>query len=301
VLKKIIAIIVICLLVSGCNKNASLPEKGNVSQKTMQKGDVSQQWDNGDMMPNASLIYESGEQNGALGLVSSSLEEVNNNMDSAEIELTKQISLILHVVDDCVQNMKPRYIPLYYCTVTDLNQNGRLEVVIAACIGSGFYTYFSIYEVQPSGDDAVILEEFDFHGEESFERAPDIILSELHGIFDDVESRYNYYVYDDLVEGPIIEHSDLIELSLGDPNRISSYICMENRLLKDDSVKTSYYDAAKKEIDYEEYEKKRSDLESKYNISYQINWLHLDKLSSDEEERARQLTELYSSQVFILK
>lgn len=300
-LKKICAIIVICLLFSGCKRNVSFPEEENVDQKNTQQGYVSIQRDNRDREHNLSSVPEKGEQAEASGLTPNMLEEIKNDGGNEKIELSKQINLILTVVDNCVQNMKPRYIPLYYCTVTDLNQNGRLEVVIASCIGSGLYTYFSMYEVQPNGDEAVILEDFDFHGEETFERAPDIILPELHGIFDDEESRYSYYVYDDLVEGAIIEHSDLIELSFGNPNRISSVICMESRLLKDDSIKTSYYDAEKNEINYAEYEEKLNDIEGKYNISYTINWLQLDKLSTDKEERARQLIELYDSQIFILK
>lgn len=42
--------------------------------------------------------------------------------------------------------------PYQYNTVTDLNQNGRLELIISSgIIGSGLFTYSQIYEVSEDG------------------------------------------------------------------------------------------------------------------------------------------------------
>ena len=84
------------------------------------------------------------------------------------------------------------YDSIHY-SVTDLNQNGQLEIVTAVCEGSGHFTYYYVNEVTKDGT----VEEWKFIGEkDEFMSHPDIITDRMPVYYNEVEDTYTYLCSD---------------------------------------------------------------------------------------------------------
>ncbi|MCR5099997.1 MAG: hypothetical protein K6B41_01430 [Butyrivibrio sp.] len=70
--------------------------------------------------------------------------------DSIEADEDKQLQVIVNNAD----TWKGVFEQGYY-TVTDLDRNGRMEIIAASCQGSGMYTYAKVYEVNENKDGLV--------------------------------------------------------------------------------------------------------------------------------------------------
>ena len=211
-----------------------------------------------------------------------------------ELTLLEKVMPLAEVVDEFVGNLYGSEVHEYFYTVTDLNQNGQPEILFAAFLGSGRYTYLSIYEADSEFKSAKRLEEFDCISED----APDIIKDKLEGIYDSKEGTYSYFDTDYVRYG-FTEHSSiLMALSFGEKNTVRRYLFEEYELTDDDEICMTYFDSERNEISEEEYYTKLNDIEKSYNIEYKINWEKLDELLSDMDARAEQLAEVFESQEF---
>ena len=88
----------------------------------------------------------------------------------------------------------------WFYTITDLDHNGRLEVITASLQGSGLYTYADIWEVRE--DFSGIAECTDSLGEG--EAYPDII-TEAASCFHDEASGLYWYLFDDVARSGMAE------------------------------------------------------------------------------------------------
>ncbi len=79
-------------------------------------------------------------------------------------------------------------------TVTDLNGNGRLEIIAASCQGTGHYTYADIYEVSADGNSLVHYKQTVPEGDSQ----ADIIWGVAPVYYNRKENVYRY-VFDDLI------------------------------------------------------------------------------------------------------
>ncbi len=79
-------------------------------------------------------------------------------------------------------------------TVTDLNGNGRLEIIAASCQGTGHYTYADIYEVSADGNSLVHYKQTVPEGDSQ----ADIIWGVAPVYYNSKENVYRY-VFDDLI------------------------------------------------------------------------------------------------------
>ncbi len=86
--------------------------------------------------------------------------------------------------------------PWFY-TFTDLDHNGRLEVIAASTQGSGLYTYVNFYEVRAdgSGIDSVRREDPEIEGPDDW---PEIVMDTLPCYYDAASDRW-YYACENLV------------------------------------------------------------------------------------------------------
>ncbi|MBE7722038.1 MAG: hypothetical protein E7243_21360 [Lacrimispora celerecrescens] len=82
----------------------------------------------------------------------------------------------------------------YGYSVTDFNQNGRLEIIASTCQGSGLYTRSSIWEVNESMDGLLPVENNISEGDSE----ADIITESVPVYYDAAASRY-YFIFDDAV------------------------------------------------------------------------------------------------------
>lgn len=90
----------------------------------------------------------------------------------------------------------------YVCAVTDLNRNGRLEIIDSSNQGTGLYTYSQYYEVNENGDGLVHLRKTTPEGDSeadisSFDQAP--------VYYDEGTGRYSC-IFEDVVRNGAAEH-----------------------------------------------------------------------------------------------
>lgn len=177
--------------------------------------------------------------------------------------------------------------PYQYYAVTDLDQNGSLEIIASTGeIGSGAFTYTQYYQVRPDGK---TLEKCNARGQ-------DDIVSRMNKVYHDNQDDIYYYItWDNVNGGPEHGSSQTKALSLKN-GKIKSDIISEIEVVRDAKKESrqyySYYiDGKRKEISEQEYdldklvEKYFSGLQKKDII---IQWVQFqkkwDKLSDKEIE-----------------
>ena len=86
--------------------------------------------------------------------------------------------------------------------VTDLDHNGRLEVISCSVQGTGFYSYIKAYEVNESGTGLT-----DLMGDLGMrtDSSPDILVNEVPVYYDKDADRY-YYIFDDYIRNGMAEY-----------------------------------------------------------------------------------------------
>ena len=114
-------------------------------------------------------------------------------------EISDQINLIAANANLWKQNID---FGLWGFAVTDLDHNGRLEILAASVQGTGFYTYINAYEVNEKGDGFNELQGPSILRTDS---APDIMVSNVPCYFDKDAGRY-YYIFDDYIRNGIAEN-----------------------------------------------------------------------------------------------
>ncbi len=114
-------------------------------------------------------------------------------------EIDSQIELIAQNKDLWKQDIE---FGTWGYTITDLDHNGRLEIISASVQGTGFYTYIVAYEVNAEGNGLTEL-----YGPEkmNYDSAPDIMVSTVPVFHDEKENRY-YYILDDMIRNGMAEY-----------------------------------------------------------------------------------------------
>ena len=72
-------------------------------------------------------------------------------------DIDSQLTFIASKYDDLVEDyaQDDTVMPNAFCAITDLNHNGRLEVLLTSCVGSGAYSYTAVYEISKDYTDLV--------------------------------------------------------------------------------------------------------------------------------------------------
>lgn len=141
------------------------------------------------------------------------------------------------------------YVPYSYA-VADLDQNGRLELLITVCMGTGFFSENAAWEVNATGDGIVSCGDiFD-----TYESQVDLGYAQTD-VYYDGAGIYYYMVSDYIRNGWAFNATEKYALSLQDgqlqARHLASYGC-EN--FEDGSQSITCYDASGAEISQEEYE-----------------------------------------------
>lgn len=119
-------------------------------------------------------------------------EEAGDGEDSGA-----QIRLIADCVDEWAA---AEYGDANFYAITDLDGNGRLEIIAATCGGSGLYTYSSFYEVNESYDGISTCE----YPVEEGESQPDIVMEKVNSFFDE-DAGIRYFVFEDVLRNGAAE------------------------------------------------------------------------------------------------
>ena len=187
---------------------------------------------------------------------SDSDEDEENDTAKPAVSYADQIALIVSEMAQWAIPSDDYYQPYSY-TVTDLDHNGRVELIVSVCMGTGFFSYNNVWEVNESFDGITLCRTpYGEYGSQS-----DIIVSQLKAYRD---GEHCYYIVSDYVRsgwawnGEEIRAYCLKDGAISDET-LASYSCNN---YEDGTSDTTYFDANGREISESEYENVASDIYS---------------------------------------
>lgn len=138
----------------------------------------------------------------------------------------------------------------YSYAVTDLDQNGRLEIVSASIQGTGLFTYVECFEVS---EDGTQLDKLSFGASED-EAGPDIIVDTSTVYYDSAEAVY-WYGFDDLMRASAAESAVVKTILAKEGDAITVEALASDEISADETSEShTYYDAQGTEITKAEYD-----------------------------------------------
>lgn len=209
------------------------------------------------------------------------------------INVEKQIDVIMNNIDTWnLSTDEDIYAPYGYA-ITDLDQNGRLEIIASSCQGTGIYTYSNYYEVNEGLNG---LNKIERNVEEGSSEA-DIMLPTVKVFIDKAANEY-HYIFDDLVKASAAEYyENKQDIVLKNGRLYEKTIAYRNTVYTDSNPNVTLKDANNKEITAEDYalieNKLFSNLELKFaNIEW-VSTTDVDFSSVSGDELKNKLIESY--------
>ena len=173
----------------------------------------------------------------------------------------------------------------YSYVVTDLDQNGRLEIIASTCQGTGIYTYSKYYEVNDTFDGLYEIKRVNYVEGAS---EPDIGVKTVK-VFIDRDKNVYYYIFDDVIrDGAAIYYENRQDIMLKDGMLFEDNLAYKTTVYKDGVSEITYQDTELNNITAEDFEnageKKFKGLESE---TVNFEWItqdgdDLDNVSIDE-------------------
>lgn len=244
----------------------------------------------GDIKPtgteNTEDILQGGiEENSGTGDTTDSTESLQEEEPSG-----KSLSAQLQVIAECRDLwMEEAEYAGDFCqyAVTDLDHNGRYEIIVADVAGTGIYTYSSFYEVNENYDGLNECETDFVEGDSQ----PDIVSDMLETYTDD-QGHYFYAVYDLIRNGAAEYYENVRELTLSD-GRISTAPIAYRTTIYDEGVPTvTCEDADGNVITEEAYEGAAENYFAGYSKSTtSIVWQEISELGETTEQIVAQLSQ----------
>ena len=175
-----------------------------------------------------------------------------------------------------IESLKSEWLPQadfdeWYYAITDLDHNGRCEVICASLQGTGLYTYIDIYEL--SEDYSSLLPVSIDVGEG--ESLIDIMVNSCKCYYDETADRY-YYIFSDIIRNGMTEGFNYTEaLSLKD-GAVSIEILASSHTTADSSANavTVYSLPDGSEISEEEFNSAAAErFTGCTETEYELNWM----------------------------
>lgn len=162
----------------------------------------------------------------------------------------KQISMLVQSQDKWDQARIDDVLPNdYYYAVSDLDWNGRLEIMAMSTQGTGIYTYGTIYEVN---EDGTALAECSVPCTDG-ESLPEMIMNFVPAAYDRSDGSY-YYVFKDDCRNGAAEYYQSIQAINLTGGVLSARVLGRMSLLAADGVTQEEYFRGEDKIAPEEYE-----------------------------------------------
>ncbi len=157
--------------------------------------------------------------------------------------------------------------------ITDLDQNGRLELIISSCEGSGLFSYSHFFEL----DEALKLQPLDFpRAEEGSE--PDIISEYLECYYSGETGIYSYLT-EDIMHNGYRESYSMIDV-LSKTGSLIDYFCLgsSSRVVDaQETLITEFYDFGNEAVTETEYYALADNyLDCTQKYLAHINWISAD-------------------------
>lgn len=208
---------------------------------------------------------------------------VSGDKENNTVSADEQIKVILD--NYAMWSMKTDndvYRPYSY-VVTDLDQNGRLEIIASTCQGTGIYTYSKYYEVNKTFDG---LDEVKRNLLEGSSEA-DIGVKTVKAFVDKDKNEYHYILGDVIRNGAAEYYENKQDIMLKNGELSENILAYKTTIYKDSVPEITYQDTELKDITAEDYEKvedeKFKGLEAK---TVTLEWItqmddDLDNVSGD--------------------
>ena len=174
---------------------------------------------------------------------------------------------------------------VYQYAVTDLDRNGRYEVIVSDIGGTGYYTYSRFFEVNEDYDGLVECTT-DFV---EYDSQPDIISSTLETYIDE-KGEFHYAVYDMLKNGAAEYYENVRELILRDGKIITNYIANKSTIYEDATPVITCEDSAGNSLTEQEYEEAAENYFAGYQkTTTSLGWQNVSELKTEVKEIVDQL------------
>lgn len=179
--------------------------------------------------------------------------EANIQTESETDRIEEQLNVIAnHCVDILQKSNQENTDEMYFYTVTDLDQNGRLEVISASVLGTGIYTYSSYFEVNEQLDG---LKQCEIHTEKGDSEAD--IVGETVPVYYDREADTYHYIFSDYIrDGMAASYENIRDISLKNGEITDNVLAYKESIYDESGVETADCFEAEtgEKIDGEQYE-----------------------------------------------
>lgn len=172
--------------------------------------------------------------------------ETNSEISSEDL-IQKQIQIISEHTSIWAAPQKD---PVYLYTVTDLDQNGRLELIASFTQGSGYYTSSYYYEVNETFDGLNLCKVVVPQGDSE----ADITEYDVPVYYDSVNDRYHYIFHDVIRDGNGLYYNNKRSISLNDGKLNIQMLAYQTVWHQESSTSITCEDMERNEISEEEYQ-----------------------------------------------
>ena len=176
---------------------------------------------------------------------------------------------------------------VYRYAVTDLDHNGRYEIIVANMGGTGLYTYSRFFEINESLDGLVECTTDFMEGDSQ----PDIIVEQVD-TYVDKNGEFHYVLPDVLRNGMAEYYENVRELILQDGEIITKYLVTKSTIYDGEIPNVICMDYEVNVITEEEYEGIVDHYFTGYEkVTTNLSWQDVRQLPDDIEEIKNMLEE----------
>ena len=189
----------------------------------------------------------------------------------------------------------------WFSAITDLDHNGRLELLLASLQGSGLYTWVNVWEVDENYSGLTLCPDNTGEGE----AWPDIIKETLTAYRDPASGRYTYYCEDYMRDGAAHYWTGLDSFSLENGRiDVKTLASKDERYNEQGASVIHYYDADGAEIDEEAFnntERVAFAAQTQGTQTLTLNWTQLEKQAQTAPQPTNTVRPQVSGPVTITK
>ena len=211
-------------------------------------------------------------------------EHLNN---SENISTSKDVEQLNVILNNKELWYKDDEFDKYSYAVTDLDQNGRLEIISSICQGTGLYTYTTIYEVNETLDRLSLCES----NLEEYDSQADIIKDAWNVFYDKENSKY-YYIFDDVTRNGMAEvYENKRYFSLNNGNIVEEYLVRKSTIYQNGTPEITFTDVNDNVITEEEY----NNFENQHFANLEKMIVNIEWLANYSEIGLAELENSYSN------
>lgn len=214
-----------------------------------------------------------------------SFENTNDIEEPKKIEnIDEQIEIIAKNIDKWKTYEEYANDTVQY-VITDLDHNGRLEIILTQMGGSGYFSYNNYYEVDSNFQNII---ECGFDEEEGYSEADLSISDEVDVYYDKTLNNY-YYIFTDVMKtNPNEYYEGIYSINLKDCKVNEYYIASKMTTYdfeNDNNEINTYSDQYEKNITEEEYNSSANNYYFDYEkTSLKLNWKSIFELNELSEQ-----------------